>query len=594
MSMGSLAYRLLGVVLVAAIPSCSNEITNVDRPPVVRFFYPEDQTLSAFVGDTLTFQISAMDPDRQSIKQQFSLDDSVVSRQPSWHYVVADTGRALVRCVVSDGVHDSRIEWELARHQAIDSPPVLTAYSPVEVNPTVIIGQTIEFAVQAYDPEGDTLRYTYDIDGVTVSKQSRFVYFAEEISAEQVTATVSDGEHGVNHVWNLTITPVPDTIPPAQIQIIAVETGERPGEINVAWIAVGADSMDGIASNYLVRTSPWPFLDEIDWSRGSERPNVPLPAQPGEAMRMVVGGLMPARFTYLTVRAVDDFGNLSPLGESPGGYTRGMRITGSVLDALTQEPLPNVTVDVGHFHGTTGFGGEFEFVEMPPINDYITVSDDGIAGTIGNYFDYRRPYTVVHNDYLLIHLIPNYQLQTTRYIDFLQFYLAMTEIVGLPFPNHQRRWKPPIDIYAQPFVNEGLDFQLTIHQVAVAVGLEIGLADAFNVSDHTPEIGVNCVYRSDILYDNFGVDEWSKDYYPVKGTIEFRTRYTIPTKPAFERVIRHELGHALGLNHSTDDMHLMIGGESPQVDTFHPDEIAVLRVFYNIPRGVAISSYYRE
>ena len=30
---------------------------------------------------------------------------------------------------------------------------------------------------------------------------------------------------------------------------------------------------------------------------------------------------------------------------------------------------------------------------------------------------------------------------------------------------------------------------------------------------------------------------------------------------------------------------IMVGGPAPQADTFAPDELAVLRVFYNAPRG---------
>ena len=74
------AYCFLLASSVAALLSCATEDpTSVDRPPVVRYFYPEDQNLDAFVGDTLSFRIVAVDPDETSLKQRFSLNDSVVS-----------------------------------------------------------------------------------------------------------------------------------------------------------------------------------------------------------------------------------------------------------------------------------------------------------------------------------------------------------------------------------------------------------------------------------------------------------------------------------------------------------------------------------
>ena len=79
------------------------------------------------------------------------------------------------------------------------------------------------------------------------------------------------------------------------------------------------------------------------------------------------------------------------------------------------------------------------------------------------------------------------------------------------------------------------------------------------------------------------------------GRIQFRTGYTPPYEAAFRRVITHEFGHVLGLYHSTDQRHIMLGGiKAPQADTFHADEIAGIHMIYGMPRGVSDGVFFRD
>lgn len=586
---------LFAVAIAGIVASCGvDDPTTIDRPPVVRSFVPVNQSLDAFVGDSLLFAITAVDPDETTLKQRYILDDSVVSHNAKWYYVVDDTGTAFVRCVVSDGEYDSRIQWQIDRFIAVNYPPDILNYRPVESKPVLILGDEMEFIVQASDPDGDSLGFHISVDDSVVTTEPVYLFIADRIGDFGIEAVVTDGEHFATLNWLLTVTPVPDTIPPALVEITVVETGTDPGEVRLAWIAVGADGMEGLASDYHVRTSPSAITDEASWNRASERPDVPPPAAPGEVMGMVIEGLTPARFTYIAVRAEDNFGNLSPLGETPGQYTRGMRIAGNVLDAVTGMPMPNVHVSLAHFNTTTGLDGEFSFIELPPLDELLIVSDDDQFGVLGTHYDIRIPYSVVHLDYIPVYLLPDFQMEDgSVYDDFLQFFVIMTQRAGSPFPNHQRRWEAPVDIFANPFTKGGLDYQLAIHETAIELNSFIGM-DLFNVVDAEPEVGVTCRYFDDLAYDNYGVKEWSPDWYPVKGEIEFRTGYTAPTEIPFRRVARHELGHALGLNHSVDMRHLMIGGVSPQVDDFAPTETAVIRARFHIPRGLTISYYLRE
>jgi len=358
-------------------------------------------------------------------------------------------------------------------------------------------------------------------------------------------------------------------------------------------VAVGKDGLDGQASAYLVRTSPSPILTEEDWNRASEQPGVPASQPSGTPMGMTITALQPAVFTHLAIRAVDDFGNLSPLGATPGVWSRGMKVTGVVRDAVTLAPLAGVTTRFSTFRTTTAADGTFEFLELPRIPGNISVSDDAIVGEVGAYYDFSTPYQIVHLDHIELFMLPNATLTSQFYEDFYQFFRAMTDRSGIPPAHEQRRWELPIDLYVPPLVQNGLDYQRVAIEAAASLDDILGV-QVFRLVASPPALGVRFYYRDDIVYDNYGVVEWSEDWYPVRGRIELRMGYGTSSEFALHQVVLHELGHALGLNHSVDPAHLMIGGTAPSASTYTDDEILLLRSRYHLPRGLDVSEYGRE
>jgi hypothetical protein len=594
--MRSRLVLVVGLFALYGSLSCSEDPARVGRPPVVEGFSPSNQDLDVFTGDTLDFSISAVDPDHAALSLQFVMGDSVVATGTGWEYVVADTGNVLIRCVVSDGEYESSIRWNLNRRLRVNYPPFIKTFFPVESSPTMVIGTQLAFAVEAIDDDRDVLEYSFSVDGQEVAKKDRYVFDATEEGGFAVEARVTDGELISKHLWNLTVTGVPDTIPPAEVVITDLQAGTEPGEVDVAWIAVGQNGMEGQASNYLVRTSPAPVLTEEDWQRASEISGVPDPVPPGETMSMTITGMIPGRYTRVTVRAVDDFGNLSPVGESPGVYTKGMYISGIVRNALTLEPVPNMAIGLTSLLTTTDANGEFEFTELPPLEGALTMTDEDVVGDIGEYFDYVGSYEVVHNDYLQLYMLPNIPLVNTTWYEYTNFYVlyrVMTDLEGIPPASQQRRWNLPINIYIPPFVRNGLDYRQTILNILPEFDAILG-TQVFNVVDSIPDLGVSTKFDDGADADNYLVTDRDANFYPVKGRVRLRTVYTADSAPQFKIVVRHEFGHVIGLQHSRDPYHLMVGGTVPRVSNFTPDEISVMKVFYNIPRGTPMTNYRQE
>ena len=564
--------------------SCTtDDPTRVGRPPVVESFAPGTQSFTAYVGDVVEFRVRAFDPDSDPLQVEYTVDGVTTSNDDVFAYAVNETGEVTVRATIGDGEHVSYVEWRVTREIPVNFPPMITAALPLEPAPTLVINNDMSFGVLAADPEGEPIIYAFTVDNVVVSNARQFTYHASATGIKIVRGTASDGLHTVAREWRLKVTEIPDAIPPAPVDIILAETGVEPGEIDLQWIAVGKDGMTGVPSQYRVRTLTTPIVTEDDWQRASERPNVPAPRNPGEVMSMTLTGLQPARDTYLAIRAEDDFGNQSPLVETPLVTTRGMRITGIVLDARTKNPVAGAVVSFGLKATTSDAAGEWALDELAMGNDYVAVRDETGPG-IGAYYDYTLAYSTVHLDHVELYLLPVVTLETQKYADFLTWFRVMTEIPVNPYGSQTRRWELPITLYVRAYNKSGLDYQATIQGVAQEFNALLG-EPVFTVVTSGMTMGVETTYLDNIVHDNYGVDEWTADWYPHRGMIEFRTVYTEPTTEVLQMVARHEMGHVMGLNHSQDILHLMVGGVSPLVDFFSPDEIAVMQCHYHLPRG---------
>jgi hypothetical protein len=573
--------------------SCgSDDPTRVGRPPVVQSFTPSTRAFTVFVGQTVDFRLEAFDPDLDPLSTTYTVDGAVAGTGQQFHYDVNDVGDVTIRATVGDGEYVSFIEWRLRREIPINLPPLFTATQPVEDEPRVVIGSDLFFGVQAVDPEGAPITYRFTVDNVLVAEERQFLFHGTAMGFKAIKAFASDGVHTITRDWTLKVTDVPDLIPPAAIDITLAETGVNPGEVDLQWIAVGEDDMTGIPSQYRVRTLPTPILTEQDWERASERPAVPAPIEAGQTMSMTLTGLQPARTTFIAIRAEDDFGNQSPLVESPAVTTRGMSISGVVLDALTNQVIPGVTLMLGLKTVVSDQNGEWAISELGVGPASFIVRDETGVG-VGPYYDYTFTYTIVHQDVVDLYLLPDHAMQSTQYADFLTWFRVMTDASGNPYGTETRRWELPITLYVRPYNKDGLDYAATVERVANDFFGIMG-EPVFSVVRDGLTDGVETVYLDNLAHDNYRIQEWTEDWYPHLGLISFRTIYALPQEDWFAKVSRHEMGHALGLNHSTDSGHMMVAGMVPQVDDFSSDEIAVILCRYHMPRGWDTRGYERE
>jgi hypothetical protein len=581
---------VLGAVIVAAMPAC--DTTSPERflrAPIIRGFSPETPIFVVFVGDTVDFSIAAVDPDEGGLRIDFVLSDSVVAHGAAWSYVIDDTGAVDVVGRVFNRASRADVEWRLHRVSPENRPPVFLDVQPADPNPAIIVGNTLDFSVTASDPEGNPVSYIFSVDDSLVSGSNRYSYLATRTGRFSVKSFVSDGERFSTHEWMLTVLAEPDLIPPAVVTLTSLVTGPETGELVAEWIAVGDDSLEGLLSDYALRTSPVPIVDEATWLTASDRPGEPQPVAAGGVQTMVVGNLPPATLVYVSVRGVDDFGNLSPIGNWLRAVVKGNDVTGTIRDASTGDPIPDVGVRLASDSSMTDAAGRFALSELPDGAGPIRFWDEDDSQVYGAYFNVvTDDYVILDEDDLELWMIPNTSLETAEYASALHYMKSMTQGSG-QYGHLLKTWDEPVDVYVTPFVNNGVDYEQVLKEALIEWETLTGI-DLFLFVDDTPQLGFDIIYSGAPGPDFYIVVESDPQKLPLRGRITMRTAYDTTSQDVLGTIGGHETGHAIGMGHSNDALlHLMVGNVPSRVPQPSVDEIWLARVMYNLPRGQSLN-----
>ncbi|MDH3215486.1 MAG: matrixin family metalloprotease [Candidatus Krumholzibacteria bacterium] len=484
--------------------------------------------------------------------------------------------------------------------------PVIESYQPHILLLTVAVGDSVDFSVTASDPDAQPLSYTYALDKGVVAHVASWRYIVDDTGPVTVTARASDGSLSSSVEWQLLRQslppppPPPDTIPPAPVTIVSVDTGE-PGpnylELIVWWTAVGDDSTEGRPARYDVRYSDEPLASEAAWQRAQQALFEPDPWNPGALQFMVIRVSTWIGLKWVGVRAVDESGNISPLGNTLAAENQPREVFGTVGDAATDEPLPGIRVATSGFHGVTEPDGTYLTLAVPNREISFSITDDFGMGGIGDYFDISASIWVSGGEATDFWLLPNLPMETNHYPNFLTWFRQMSNTMNEPpnplADNRLRTWDTPVSVFVPAFVSNGLDYQETVKNVFLRWETWLG-RDLFEFVGSLPDIGVSILYFSGATREHYDVYERDADWFPVKGRIWLRTIWGDDTVGSFQRILAHEVGHALGMGHSTDPDHLMIGGISQRVAEPTPDEIWLGRAMYTLPRGTPLEWYRWE
>jgi parallel beta-helix repeat protein len=170
---------------------------------------------------------------------------------------------------------------------------------------------------------------------------------------------------------------VPDTTPPAAIDVLSAIRGTSAGTVDLSWTAPGDDGNTGAATSYEVRYATSAIANDMAWDAATPASGfVPTPQAAGGSETMTVTALTPGAQFFFAVRAVDDATNRGAVStNSPGAVAHiicGQVITENTLLA-TDMNCPSDTLrvlEIGASNITLDLGGHtISSTYMPPLSN---------------------------------------------------------------------------------------------------------------------------------------------------------------------------------------------------------------------------------
>jgi hypothetical protein len=574
-----------------------NDPLKPNNPPVIEFSHPPQQHLSMTVPDSCLFVIQASDADGDIIDYRFLVGDSVLGLRDTVLFFAVDSGYFHLQGLAMDGSECATRSWHINIDAKPNEPPLIIKFLPSQQYVSCTVGETLEFVFSAIDDDPEDLVYSYELSRVEGGGVRRFygsptlVHRFLERGEFDLRGIVWDGEYGDTTRWFVDVTGDPDTIAPGAVTDLDGRTGDDLGHIMITWTAPGDDGSDGTASAYEVRTSTELILTEEDWDEASPKKNTPEPGPAGTIETMVVRALNPGTYVYLTMRAIDDFFNYSPLGNCIRLLVRGIDAMGYAYAMHTGEPLGGIYVTSYESFDTTDASGAYLLKNLPYYVNYMRASDENAAGEVGAYYDSRPtvydPGEVIEHDF---YLMPNLGIQSAgnpgvyknRFILFFKEVTRTNGRLGRSTVYHGwNHW--PLTVHNPDKVFGDIDLQSAargaMEEWEAMTGYDLFI-EVIQKADADILIVYNDVRDGKDYYDTV---EWNPDGTPKVGEITIFPANTYASVITAHYIYAHELGHALGfLTHSSDSGHIMFWLLS-QVRHVTIDEANVIKIVHNTP-----------
>ena len=196
----------------------------------------------------------AYDPDNDGLTYDYT---SPIESNGEWQTTYGDIGEYTITVTVSDGsLSDSKDVLILVNKR--EESPSFESYTPEEGSVGVSENSNIEFIVSATDLNDDELKYSWKLDGLVVSSDTKYVYNPEydDAGGHFLLVTVSDGTSEIENEWVINV----DNVNRRPTLVVMEDINVRETETVV--ITPEGSDFDGDELSYTISD---PVGDDREW-----------------------------------------------------------------------------------------------------------------------------------------------------------------------------------------------------------------------------------------------------------------------------------------------------------------------------------------
>lgn len=471
------------------------------------------------------------------------------------------------------------------------TPGIEFFVSPASPQIAAAVADTLAFFMEIVNAPG-AVEYRWRVDGgyVGAGQDLSFVPQDEGEFLVEGHAWVPGSTIDLKHYWQLTITPCGDQEPPSTVNDLRIGPGPKPGELFVRFDAA-VDAPTGEPTRYEIRL--WDSLLPPDQWHTTYLIGL-LPATPGvEEEVFTIPMLAPGTFRYVRVRAQDACGNRSPWSEIATGKVAGFAVSGQVLDWETGVGIPGFLVEYGIgdpedvVSVSTDADGRFHCAHVPAketseSNPPGRLRDEAGDG-VGLWYDIVDTRAIDDSLHYAHGSFGTGGTQGGAYAHYLDYLLTMGISGGLNDLGEGIVVHPryPIPVYLPPLTLNGIAYE-TLARNALTIWEEDAGLDLFTEVASPAESAIEVIYTGE-GYSSHRYTAWeSGTGVPLRSEIRWVANGQPGSEASLQRVILHELGHALGpQRHSLEVQHVM--ATTNTVDRPSADEVKLLRILYHMP-----------
>ena len=209
---------LVTATLVAAegVSKADWTVAVANRAPVIAAAEPETEHIDITQITDMTFRISAEDPDGDDLHYAWSSAGLDLRDLAGPEGIVSlpcdDEEPYTITVMVTDGEDEATWAWTIRPDPPVNHAPVLSAAHPSD-DPVVIEKTTsITYTVEASDPDGDDLTYTWGSSLLAMDERNENGYAVDcpcdEPGEYTIWVVVSDGDEIVRAEWTVKAQPM--------------------------------------------------------------------------------------------------------------------------------------------------------------------------------------------------------------------------------------------------------------------------------------------------------------------------------------------------------------------------------------------------